>query len=165
MSATHRMGPERAQPLSLRASDADREAVVSLLRAHATEGRLDADELDQRIGTALRARTRAELAALVEDLPATGPARGSGGRHWRDHLGVYVAVNLMLVAMWALSGFGHPWFVWPLMGWGIGLIAHRRGACGTHRRRARTAVEQAFGVRAGRASAGSASVRQPALER
>ena len=35
-------------------------AVVSLLRAHATAGRLDADELDQRLGTALRARTRAD---------------------------------------------------------------------------------------------------------
>lgn len=163
MSAAHRMGTERAKPLSLRASDADREAVVSLLRTHATEGRLDADELDARIGSALRARTRADLAALVEDLPATGPPRGSSGRR-REHLRAYVAVNMLLVAIWALTGFGDPWFLWPLLGWGTALVVGRAGVCGAPRPRARSAVEQAFGVRAGRVSGGSAA-RQPALER
>jgi hypothetical protein len=40
------------------------------------------------------------------------------------HLAVYVAVNLMLIGIWALAGGGFPWFLFPLMGWGIGLVAH-----------------------------------------
>jgi len=40
------------------------------------------------------------------------------------HLAVYVAVNLMLVGVWAVAGGGFPWFVFPLMGWGVGVVAH-----------------------------------------
>jgi len=40
------------------------------------------------------------------------------------HLAVYLAVNAMLVVVWALTWTGHPWFVYPLLGWGIGLVAH-----------------------------------------
>jgi hypothetical protein len=54
----------------LRASDADRELAVSMLQQAATEGRLDPDELDERVQRALRARTYAELADTVVDLPA-----------------------------------------------------------------------------------------------
>ena len=40
------------------------------------------------------------------------------------HLSVYLAVNLMLIGIWALAGGGFPWFLFPLMGWGIGVVAH-----------------------------------------
>jgi hypothetical protein len=40
------------------------------------------------------------------------------------HLAVFVAVQVMLFAVWALVGGGFPWFLFPLMGWGIGLVAH-----------------------------------------
>lgn len=40
------------------------------------------------------------------------------------HLCVYSAVNLMLVGVWALAGGGYPWFLFPLMGWGVGVVAH-----------------------------------------
>jgi 2TM domain-containing protein len=40
------------------------------------------------------------------------------------HLAIYVATNLSLVGIWALTGAGHPWFVYPILGWGIGLVAH-----------------------------------------
>lgn len=46
----------------MRASDADREAVVEQLREAAAEGRIDLEELDERLGLALTARTHAELA-------------------------------------------------------------------------------------------------------
>jgi len=39
------------------------------------------------------------------------------------HLGVYSGVNFMLFVIWWLTG-GYPWFVFPLLGWGIGLLAH-----------------------------------------
>jgi hypothetical protein len=53
----------------LRASHADRDQVVELLRVAAGDGRLSAEELDDRLERALSARTYAELAALTADLP------------------------------------------------------------------------------------------------
>ena len=43
---------------------------------------------------------------------------------FRIHATVFVAVQLMLVVVWALSGGGYPWFLYALGGWGIGLAAH-----------------------------------------
>jgi hypothetical protein len=56
----------------LRASHDDRDRVVELLRVSAGDGRLTAEELDQRLELALTARTYGELAKLVTDLPAAG---------------------------------------------------------------------------------------------
>ena len=44
------------------------------------------------------------------------------------HLAVWAAVNALLVAVWAINGGGHPWFVYPLLGWGIGIAAHGANA-------------------------------------
>jgi hypothetical protein len=55
---------------ALRASDADRERTVALLREHAAEGRLTLEEFTERMSEAYRARTRDELDALSRDLPA-----------------------------------------------------------------------------------------------
>ncbi|MBT3165474.1 DUF1707 domain-containing protein [Streptomyces sp. Vc74B-19] len=54
----------------LRASHDDREAVVEQLRDAAAEGRIDLDELDERLERALTAKTYAELDALTVDLPS-----------------------------------------------------------------------------------------------
>lgn len=44
------------------------------------------------------------------------------------HLAVYLAVNLMLVLIWAfVTDGGFPWFLFPLGGWGIGLLFHFLG--------------------------------------
>ena len=41
------------------------------------------------------------------------------------HLTVYIIVNIMLVLIWAFpAGGGFPWFVFPLGGWGIGILFH-----------------------------------------
>lgn len=61
-------GPE------LRASHADRDRAVEVLRVAAGDGRLTSDELDQRLEAALTARTYRELAALTADLPPSLPA-------------------------------------------------------------------------------------------
>src|SRR6266704_3175263 len=58
----------------LRASHDDRDRVVELLRVSAGDGRLTAEELDERLEQAMTARTYGELARLVPDLPATGAA-------------------------------------------------------------------------------------------
>src|SRR5215472_8327326 len=53
----------------LRVSDADRDRAIAGLSEHFQAGRLTADELDERTGRALQARTTADLAALFTDLP------------------------------------------------------------------------------------------------
>lgn len=53
----------------LRASHEDRDNIVDQLRVAAGDGRIDAEELDQRIEAALNARTYGELDALIKDLP------------------------------------------------------------------------------------------------
>jgi hypothetical protein len=54
---------------SLRVSDAERDAVLRTLGDHAAVGRLTLDELEDRSGRALTAKTRGELATLTGDLP------------------------------------------------------------------------------------------------
>ena len=62
---------------SLRVSDAERDVTLRTLGDHAAVGRLTLDELEERSGRALAAKTRGELAALTSDLPAGG-AQASG---------------------------------------------------------------------------------------
>jgi hypothetical protein len=41
------------------------------------------------------------------------------------HLLVYIVINAMLVAIWAFTTSpGYRWFIWPMLGWGIGVILH-----------------------------------------
>ena len=54
----------------LRASHADREHVIDVLKAAFVQGRLTMDELDVRVGQTLASRTYADLTALTADLPA-----------------------------------------------------------------------------------------------
>jgi len=57
---------------SLRVSDAERDVTLRALGDHAAVGRLTLDELEERSGRALVAKTRGELAVLTSDLPAGG---------------------------------------------------------------------------------------------
>lgn len=68
-----RRGPEdeRAQAARgrLRASHADREQALEVLKAAFVQGRLTKDELDTRVGQAFASQTYAELAAVTGDIP------------------------------------------------------------------------------------------------
>src|SRR4249919_1223180 len=69
---------------SLRVSDADRDRAIAELSEHYQAGRLTTEELEDRTGRALQARTTADLAALFTDLPRrqaplTGGTGGTGG--------------------------------------------------------------------------------------
>jgi Domain of unknown function (DUF1707) len=54
----------------LRASHADREQVIDVLKAAFVQGRLTKDEFDARVGQALASRTHEDLAAVTADIPA-----------------------------------------------------------------------------------------------
>ena len=43
------------------------------------------------------------------------------------HFAIYIAVNIMLVIIWSVTRDGFPWFVFPLGGWGIGILFHFLG--------------------------------------
>jgi len=62
----------------LRASDADRQAVINYLRTALDEGRLKMDEYLDRMGQATEAVTYGELAPLYADLPGTSPISWQG---------------------------------------------------------------------------------------
>jgi hypothetical protein len=64
------MSADPSSSPALRASDADRDRVIELLRAAVADGRLDAAEFDQRLDAALAARTINALAPLTADLIA-----------------------------------------------------------------------------------------------
>ena len=126
--------------IDLRASDAERDRTLTELRAHASEGRLTVDELAERTDAVLAARTRAELTVLTADLPRArrrrDPQRARARRN--AELRTYASVMLLLVAIWALTGAGYPWFIWPALGWGLAFMPGI--GCGsrcrrTHRRR------------------------------
>ena len=69
----------QAQPVSgepaVRASDAERDQAAEVLRVAYAEGRLTRGELDERVGAASAATTRADLCDLTSDLPGAVPAQ------------------------------------------------------------------------------------------
>lgn len=75
--------PPEPGPPATRASDAEREATAAQLRSAAGEGRLNLDELAERLDAAFAAVTRAELEPLTADLPAQAPpAPATKARRW-----------------------------------------------------------------------------------
>ena len=122
-------------PAAMRASDADRDAVVSDLSEHFQAGRLTAGEFDERTGQALAARTWGELRELLADLPATRPAprtpaRTSSSARPRPPsrrvalpltaalVGIGIAAAVLVDA--AHGGWGLIWLLLPML-----LIARR----------------------------------------
>jgi Flp pilus assembly protein TadB len=100
---------------SLRVSDADRDRAIAELSEHYQAGRLTTEELEDRTGRALRARTAADLAALFTDLPrrqapvtsaAAPSAPASPGRSWPAGVPVAPVAVLAVVAVLALLS-GH----------------------------------------------------------
>ena len=74
MSIEESSGRAERDPSLLRVSHADRDRMVEILRDAAADGRLDADELEERLERALTARTFADLEPLTEDLPVAAPS-------------------------------------------------------------------------------------------
>src|SRR4051812_6129555 len=104
-----------ARTSSLRASDADRDTVAERLQRAAVEGRIEPEELEERLHLALRARTYGDLRRLVADLPAARPPRSLG--RTTLSLAVRAAVALVAVAL-ILTVFAITmmwWIVWALL--------------------------------------------------
>jgi Domain of unknown function (DUF1707) len=80
---------------NLRVSHGDRDEVAEQLRVAAGDGRLTADELDERLETALTARTYGELEALLVDLPASPGARPAPATAAKDLVELKIAHGII----------------------------------------------------------------------
>jgi hypothetical protein len=111
-----------------RASDADREAVAERLRQAAAEGRIDADELGERVEKAYSAKTVDELEPLTADLPPLPAPKAAAISIWRNEqvrhrLAALITANPICIAVWAASGAnGDFWPKWVLLGTAAALI-------------------------------------------
>jgi hypothetical protein len=109
----------------LRVADEDRERLVEELRDHAIAGRLSSEEMEERIGSAYRARTRSDIDALRADLPVSSASvklalvkrKGQLRRRLAQEAGGSVGVSILSVGIWLAVGAHTPF--WP--GWVIGV--------------------------------------------
>jgi hypothetical protein len=103
--------PAAAGGGDLRASHADRDHVIGILKAAFVQGRLAKDEFDLRVGQALASRTYAELAVLTADLPPglipVQPSKSARVPDWRPALRgprlVMAMATLLYAGMWPLA--------------------------------------------------------------
>jgi hypothetical protein len=128
----------------LRAADADRAAVATVLGQHMSAGRLTVDEYDERLARTYAAKTYGELDELTADLPATVPAprtestrpamadnahvpahRGwdTDPHSWRS----YLTTAAIVLTIWAVTSlasweFLYFWPIWVLGPWGAILL-------------------------------------------
>lgn len=113
-----------SEPSHVRVSDEERERVAAELREHFAQGRLDTDELEERLSRAYGARTMSELQVLRTDLPhlpATRQAdlaerRAALARQLIQQTGGALAPFLVCTAIWLATGAnGSFWPIWILI--------------------------------------------------
>jgi hypothetical protein len=98
----------------MRVSDNERERVVQFLREQSLEGRLDHEELEERLGSAYQAKTAGDLQDLIEDLPhrrvAPAPVRRPAPQRRRQNgphpLAIVGMCLLALIALPTLAAAG-----------------------------------------------------------
>ena len=105
----------------MKASDADRDEVVAALSEHFQTGRLTREELDERTGRALTARTQKELDELTADLPAIRPAgpapvvRPRGlGYPWLAPVVAALAALAIAALVLGVGDGRHGWHWWVI---------------------------------------------------
>ena len=127
----------------LRAADADRAAVATVLGQHMSAGRLTVDEYDERLARTYAAKTYGELEELTADLPATVPAPrtestlpavaetahvpahrgGWDADSWRS----WATTAAIVITIWAATSlanweFLYFWPIWVIGPWGAILL-------------------------------------------
>lgn len=101
----------RPRDRSLRAGDAEREAVAEILRREHVNGRLDVIEFQERLDRAFGSKTYADLDALVADLPGPTPRRR---RAWTARPWPVPLLPLIVIAVILATGGHVLWLAFPL---------------------------------------------------
>jgi Flp pilus assembly protein TadB len=122
----------------MRASDADREHVAERLRNATAEGRLLAEELEERLGAAFSARTYGELDSLVADLPRPDHGRRRSDAVRLRHalvlaVAIPLAIAIVAAVVFVVTGLVTMWMVWLALCWWC--LGHRRRTYRARRRR------------------------------
>ena len=129
-----------ARRSTLRASDADRDRIAERLRHATAEGRLLADELEERLEATFAARTYGELDAVVADLPGTAVRRREYPQStpWLRPLSIFALIilapflfSLLLAAAVVVATLFSTWVVVLVVGWWLfgHLFRHRCPIC------------------------------------
>lgn len=122
----------------VRAGDREREQTAALLGQALTQGYLPMDEYEARLESAFAAHTTADLHVLTADLPVAALRRNDPRRRAarqaalrrsvQIHLGGYAAMVVIVLAVWLAvgltAGAWYFWPIWPILGAGIGVLAH-----------------------------------------
>lgn len=128
------------------ASDAERDRCALALRDHAAAGRLELDELEERLTRVYGARYRSELRAALRDLPRDHAARAVRLADrvdrflLRAHAWAFALCALLLTLLWAAAGSGWFWPALMLLPWAVVLAWHVAGSWGVRRMLRRRAV-------------------------
>ena len=133
-----RLDPRQAGNASMRASDADRELIRSVLADAYGDGRLTREEYDDRLNTLYGSLTLGELPSLIADLMPSGnppaepaplhPAdlRVRGARKWRrdveESFAAFLVPSVICTVIWIVSGAGFFWPVFPMLFLGLNLV-------------------------------------------
>jgi Flp pilus assembly protein TadB len=96
-----------------RVSDAERSDVAERLSKHYSDGRLDQAEFNERLDKAMKAKTRADLSGLLDDLPGGGPVETAVRQQHHRHPRFLFFALVVVVAVLAAQAVAH-WF-WPLL--------------------------------------------------
>jgi len=130
-----------------RAGDTDRQKTAARLGQALAQGYLEMDEYEQRVQAVFQTHTSGELKELLADLPLdrirrADPRRraarmAAARRGVRIHLGAFVAMTIVVLAVWAAvavtTGAAYFWPIWPILGAAIGLISHALAVPGARR--------------------------------
>ena len=125
----------------VRVGDAERRETADRLQRHYVDGRLSAEELAERVRQTTAARTRAELDAVLHDLPplfaprtthppvdsdtAASPGLWGMPSDVRLHLTLYALTMLLLTSIWLVTTPGrYFWPIWAMLGWGFAVAIH-----------------------------------------
>jgi hypothetical protein len=134
-----RLDPRSPGHATMRASDADREIVRTVLAEAYADGRLTREEYDDRLNTLYGSRTLGELPSLVTDLvppdvPPAAPApslpadfRTRAVRKWRkdveESFTAFLVPTIICTVIWiAATGRGFFWPAFPMLFLGLNLI-------------------------------------------
>lgn len=123
---------------AVRAGDRDRDSTAHLLGQALAQGYLDVHEYDARLQAVYDAHTEPDLGRLTADLPLAelrrndpqrqAARRAVARRSVHVHVAGYLAMVVIVLTVWLAvgltAGSWYFWPVWPILGAGIGLLAH-----------------------------------------
>lgn len=130
---------------ALRVGDPERENTAARLGLAFTQGYLSMEEYESRLGHAFAAQSAGDLDRLTSDLPldqiSTRDPRRQAARSRKAkrglqiHLINYIAMSVLMIGIWLAVGFGvgswYFWPIWPILGAGVGVVAHTLSAART----------------------------------